>query len=98
MACCRWGDHELGLYFEMQRPLFSDCVKLSVAADPSSYSGEKALVSVLYSAERQVACFCPVQVMPASKYISPADLDMHDRLLELWKQRKLERVAAFRDR
>lgn len=76
---------------------FAPINKLMVASDPSSYSGEKSLVAIVYSWELKRACYCPVQVISASTLVSPNDIDMTDRLRALCMSRKLERTSAYRE-
>lgn len=37
------------MYFDMQKQMFEGTTKFCVAADPSSYAGEKTLVSIVWS-------------------------------------------------
>ena len=85
------------MYNEMQKCMFAGATKLCVAADSSQYSGEKTGVSILWSPERRVACYLPVQVISQSSLFSPTDGDMSDRLRQLALNRKLTRVAAYRE-
>ena len=104
MACAgstsllhRWTALEIHLYIEKHAAMFKDEVKLMVAADPSSYAGEKTMVAMLWSGELQSGCYLPIQVMPASKLFGPTDIDMCERLTQLAFERKLERTAAYRE-
>jgi hypothetical protein len=104
MACAgstsllhRWTALEIHLYIEKHAAMFKDEVKLMVAADPSSYAGEKTMVAMLWSGELQSGCYLPIQVMPASKLFGPTDIDMCERLAQLAFERKLERTAAYRE-
>ena len=85
------------IYFDMQKSLFNGCRKLCIAADPSTHSGEKTMVSILWSPERRVSCYLPVQIIAQSSLLSPSDADMTDRLRMLALTQKLQRVSAYRE-
>ena len=54
-------------------------------------------MTILWSHERNAACYLLAQVIPVSSLISPADVDMCDRLRTLAATQKLQRVAAYRE-
>jgi hypothetical protein len=98
IAGWRWSAKELSLYQSMHAETFANTKKFAVAADPSTYSGEKTLVSVLIDVETKSACFPPVQVLPASNMFSPLDHpDMTDRMKLLAYEGRIERSAAYRE-
>ena len=94
----RWACKELAIYQEKQQALFRSCRKVAVAADPSSYAGEKTMVSIVYDVEGKRGCFPPVQVMPSSTMMSPVDFpDMNERMQAIAYEGKLERTSSYRE-
>ncbi len=85
------------LHFEKQFAAMQPCKTYHVAADPSTYSGQKTVVSIVWGHEAQQAAYPPIQVIPASTLISPADADMVDSFKALALERKLERTSAYRE-
>lgn len=93
----KWSATELELYYEKQFDAMHKCKKFHIAADPSTYSGQKTMVSIVWGHEAQRAAYPPIQVIPASTLMSPADMDMVDKLKALAMERKLERTSAYRE-
>ena len=88
----------MAIYQEKPRELFRFCRKIAIAADPSSYAGEKNMVSIIYDVDGKRGCYPPVQVMPSSKMMSPLDFpDMNDRMQAMAYEGKLERTSAYRE-
>jgi len=86
------------MYQQLQKDAFRDAKKIGVAADPSSYAGEKTTVAVVLDVESGQACYAPVQIVAASKMMSPVDHpDMTDRLKQLAYDGKLERTSAYHE-
>jgi hypothetical protein len=95
---CRWAAKELLMYLDGNLDRFRALNKLMIAADPSSYAGEKTMVGIIWSWEAKAAFFGPVQIIPSSTLMSPADMgDMSDRLKAMAMARKLERTSAYRE-
>ena len=86
------------MYQKEQKKIFEGRKKFAVAADPSTYAGEKTMVAVVLDSEAKRACYAPVQIIPASKMLSPSDHDdMSDRLKLLAFEGKLERTSAYNE-
>ena len=69
------------MYLDGHLDRFRGLNKLTIAADRSSYAGEKTMVGIIWSLEAKTAFFGPVQIIPSSTLLSPADMgDVSDRL------------------
>lgn len=68
----------------------------NVVADPATHSKKETYVSVVYSWEQEIAAFGDVQLLHPGNVVLPDEQDLPDRLAVLAAQRRLERVATFR--
>ena len=93
----KWATKELALYVDLNKIAMSSVCKYMLAADPSTYQGQETLVGVIWAWEVNQACFGLIQVLPASSYVHPEEVDMSETLKQILVERKLERVKAYRE-
>ena len=69
---------------------------LTLVADAGSHSYKECLVSVAYSWENNYGCYPPWQHLHPSTFLQPTEANMDAAIEQLAANRKLERVATYR--
>ena len=93
-----WVAKHQEMYFQQQNRLFDNepVHHINIVADAATHSCREVLVSVGYTWELDAACYPPVQVILPGSDITWRDHPLLDELASRAAQRKLQRVAAFR--
>ena len=85
-----------GLYAERMRMAFTGASHLCIVADPATHSKKETMVGLCWSWEEGVAAYGAIQYIPQTREVLPTEQEMPEHIEILWRERRLERVAAFR--
>jgi hypothetical protein len=98
MAPCRMSVLNFVAALQVNRALcFGPGVDhINIIADPATHTKKEICVSTLYSWQQDHACFGDAQVILPGDQIMPDEQDMMDHVAVLANERRLERVATFR--
>ena len=89
---CRKND----LYRQRMRMAFLGSNHLCIVADPATHSKKETMISILWSWQAAVAAYGAIQYIPSAKTVLVSEQEMPDHIAFLSRERRLERVAAFR--
>ena len=85
------------MYHSRAQLLFTDILDhINVIADPATHSCKEVMVAVAYSWAQNAAAYPPMQYLLPGKDVTSMEQDLPDDIAILSANRKLERVAAFR--
>ena len=84
------------LYMERMRMAFLGVNHLCIVADPATHSKRETMISICWSWQAGVAAYGAIQYLPQAKNVLASEQEMPEHIAQLCKERRLERVAAFR--
>ena len=91
-----WEAIDCELFMNNSSDSFQGCKQLSVAFDPSTYSGEDTRVAVAYNLRNGMSTVA-IKTIPRSKAPCLGYLDVEDDVAALIAERKIERWSSYKE-
>ena len=92
-----WTLVELNQFMMNSVAKFGGRLQVSMAFDPSTYTGEETAVAVLYSPSAGSSTYGPIKRIPAGKIVRPDEVSMYEEIEVMAAVRKCERWAAYKE-
>ena len=85
------------MYDARTSTVFTNLYHWNLVADPGTHSYKEVMPAVLYGWEISEACFPAFQyVLPGKGGVTIFDCELEDDLVQMSQEKKLERVATYR--
>ena len=93
----RWAQKKNQMYCERTSAVFTHIYHWNLVADPGTHTYKEVMPAVLYSWEIDMGCLPQFQfILPSKGGVTDYDCQLEDDLETLAQERKLERVATYR--
>ena len=90
-----WHQRRNAMYRERRQLSFLGSDHLNIVADPANHSKKDTMASIIWSWQAGLAAYGDLQYIPHGGLL-PSEQEMPEHIAELYSERRLERLSAFR--